>query len=185
MKKGRSSAGVQRQYTGTAGRIENTQVGVFLALATSQGQALIDRRLYLPEHSWSTERGLHLCPVFIQPVRTLIVIEFRQHPHYAYKGIGRAKKRCRGVNERSLLPQVKFAQSLNPRRNDGSVSLGETRCEGGSRPPVDAPRVPPSSGQADRYGKQSSDSTQDVHDLTLLATELSPTSCSPLDRNRQ
>ncbi|MYQ82426.1 IS701 family transposase [Streptomyces sp. SID4936] len=55
LKKGRSSAGVQRQYTGTAGRIENAQVGVFLALATARGRALIDRRLYLPEHSWSTD----------------------------------------------------------------------------------------------------------------------------------
>ncbi|MGJ3558160.1 transposase [Streptomyces sp. INA 01156] len=48
LKKGRSSAGVQRQYTGTAGRIENAQVGVFLALATERGRALIDRQLYLP-----------------------------------------------------------------------------------------------------------------------------------------
>lgn len=55
LKKGRSSAGVQRQYTGTAGRIENAQVGVFLSLATTRGRALIDRRLYLPEHSWSTD----------------------------------------------------------------------------------------------------------------------------------
>ncbi|MFE9727414.1 IS701 family transposase [Streptomyces sp. NPDC005794] len=55
LKKGRSSAEVQRQYTGTAGRIENAQVGVFLALATPRGRALIDRRLYLPEHSWSTD----------------------------------------------------------------------------------------------------------------------------------
>ncbi|MFF8315214.1 IS701 family transposase [Streptomyces lydicus] len=55
LKKGRSSAGVQRQYTGTAGRIENTQIGVFLAPATSRGRALIDRRLYLPEHSWSND----------------------------------------------------------------------------------------------------------------------------------
>ncbi|MGV9351199.1 IS701 family transposase [Streptomyces spiralis] len=52
VKKGRGSAGVQRQYTGTAGRIENSQVGVFLAYATSRGWALIDRRLYLPEQSW-------------------------------------------------------------------------------------------------------------------------------------
>jgi len=52
VKKGRASAGVQRQYTGTAGRIENSQVGVFLAYATSRGRALIDRRLYLPEQSW-------------------------------------------------------------------------------------------------------------------------------------
>jgi SRSO17 transposase len=46
---------VQRQYTGTAGRIENAKVGVFLALATRRGRTLIDRRLYLPEHSWSND----------------------------------------------------------------------------------------------------------------------------------
>lgn len=51
MRKHRSSAGVQRQHTGTAGRIENNQVGVFLAYATGRGRALIDRRLYLSEHS--------------------------------------------------------------------------------------------------------------------------------------
>lgn len=52
LKKGRNSAGVQRQYTGTAGRIENSQVGAFLAYASSRGRALIDRRLYLPDASW-------------------------------------------------------------------------------------------------------------------------------------
>nr|WP_094745379.1 IS701 family transposase [Kitasatospora aureofaciens] len=52
LKKGTASAGVQRQYTGTAGRIENTQVGVFLAYASSRERALIDRRLYLPDASW-------------------------------------------------------------------------------------------------------------------------------------
>ncbi|WUX26822.1 IS701 family transposase [Streptomyces sp. NBC_01438] len=52
LKKGITSAGVQRQYTGTAGRIENTQVGVFLAYASRRGRALIDRRLYLPDASW-------------------------------------------------------------------------------------------------------------------------------------
>ncbi|WP_455568887.1 IS701 family transposase [Streptomyces inhibens] len=55
VKKGRASAGVQRQYTGTAGRIETSQVGVFLAYASSRGRALIDRRLYLPEHSWCSD----------------------------------------------------------------------------------------------------------------------------------
>ncbi|WP_430541581.1 IS701 family transposase [Streptomyces malaysiensis] len=55
VKKGRASAGVQRQYTGTAGHIENSQVGVFLAYATSRGRTLIDRRLYLPEHSWCAD----------------------------------------------------------------------------------------------------------------------------------
>lgn len=55
VKKGHASAGVQRQYTGTVGRIENSQVGVFLAYATERGRASIDRRLYLPEHSWSND----------------------------------------------------------------------------------------------------------------------------------
>ena len=48
LKKGRHSVGVARQYSGTAGRIENCQVGVFLGYASPLGQALIDRRLYLP-----------------------------------------------------------------------------------------------------------------------------------------
>jgi SRSO17 transposase len=55
VKKGQASAGVQRQYTGTAGRIENGQVGVFFAYGTQRGRALIDRRLYLPEHSWCSD----------------------------------------------------------------------------------------------------------------------------------
>jgi len=49
LKKGGKSVGVQRQYSGTAGRIENCQVGVFLALVGSRGRALIDRELYLPK----------------------------------------------------------------------------------------------------------------------------------------
>lgn len=51
VKKGRLSVGVQRQYSGTAGRVENCQLGVFLAYAAPQGRALIDRELYLPR-SW-------------------------------------------------------------------------------------------------------------------------------------
>src|SRR5215212_4861410 len=49
LKKGRHSAGVARQYSGAAGRIENSQVGVFLAYGSRKGHALVDRRLYLPE----------------------------------------------------------------------------------------------------------------------------------------
>lgn len=48
LKKGVKSAGVQRQYSGTAGRTENCQLGVFLAYATPTGRTLIDRELYLP-----------------------------------------------------------------------------------------------------------------------------------------
>jgi SRSO17 transposase len=54
LKKGTASAGVQRQYTGTAGRVENCQVGVFLSYASAGGHALIDRELYLPR-SWTAD----------------------------------------------------------------------------------------------------------------------------------
>jgi SRSO17 transposase len=56
LKKGTKSAGVQRQYSGTAGRIENCQLGVFLAYTTTKGRALIDRELYLPK-SWTADRA--------------------------------------------------------------------------------------------------------------------------------
>jgi SRSO17 transposase len=54
LKKGTKSAGVQRQYSGTAGRIENCQVGVFLTYASTKGRALVDRELYLPKE-WSAD----------------------------------------------------------------------------------------------------------------------------------
>ena len=54
-KKGDKSAGVQRPYSGTAGRIENCQVGVFLAYAGASGRALLDRKLYLPQ-VWAYDR---------------------------------------------------------------------------------------------------------------------------------
>jgi SRSO17 transposase len=56
LKKGAMSAGVQRQYSGTAGRIENRQVGVFLAYASGRGRALVDRELYLPKE-WAADAG--------------------------------------------------------------------------------------------------------------------------------
>jgi len=55
LKKGVHSVGVQRQYSGTAGRIENAQVAVFVTYASRHGHALIDRRLYLPR-SWTDDR---------------------------------------------------------------------------------------------------------------------------------
>ncbi|MFI6262917.1 IS701 family transposase [Micromonospora sp. NPDC051006] len=54
LKKGTHTVGVQRQYTGTAGRIENAQVAVFMTYAGQRGHTLIDRRLYLPA-SWTND----------------------------------------------------------------------------------------------------------------------------------
>ncbi len=56
LKKGDKSVGVQRQYSGTAGRIENCQIGVFLGYATSKGHTLVDRELYLPE-GWAKNKA--------------------------------------------------------------------------------------------------------------------------------
>ncbi|UAK31335.1 IS701 family transposase [Nocardia asteroides] len=55
LKKGTKTVGVQRQYTGTAGRIENSQVAVYLGYATAAGHAFLDTELYLPK-SWTTDR---------------------------------------------------------------------------------------------------------------------------------
>lgn len=56
LKQGKMSAGVQRQYSGTAGRIENCQVGVFMNYAVNDRFCCIDRRLYIPRQ-WTDDRG--------------------------------------------------------------------------------------------------------------------------------
>jgi len=55
LKKGQDSVGVARQYCGTAGKVDNCQVGVFAAYASERGYALIDKRLFIPEHWFSEE----------------------------------------------------------------------------------------------------------------------------------
>jgi SRSO17 transposase len=63
LKKGDQSVGVSRQYSGTAGRIENCQIGVFLGYATRHGSALIDRELYLPKDwtdDWRRRTAAHV-----------------------------------------------------------------------------------------------------------------------------
>ena len=55
LKKGRHSAGVARQYTGTVGKVDNCQIGVFLSYASRLGHALLDRELYLPQ-AWTDDR---------------------------------------------------------------------------------------------------------------------------------
>lgn len=83
LKKGEKSVGVQRQYSGTAGRIENCQVGVFLALSGPRGRALIDRALYLPK-SWC-EDGARL-----RQAHVLAEVNFATKPQLAERMIRRA-----------------------------------------------------------------------------------------------
>ena len=82
LKKGRHSAGVARQYTGTAGRVENAQVGVFLAYGSRRGHALVDRRLYLPE-AWArdTERR--------RAAKVPEDVPFRTKPEIARRNVAR------------------------------------------------------------------------------------------------
>ena len=83
LKKGTRSAGVQRQYSGTAGRTENCQVGTFLAYASVHGHALIDRELYLPR-SWAEDRDR--CRAAGIPDQ----VEFTTKPRQAQAMISRA-----------------------------------------------------------------------------------------------
>ena len=83
IKKGTRSAGVQRQYSGTAGRTENCQVGVFLAYASPRGHALIDRELYLPQ-SWAEDQDRRRV-AGIPPA-----VEFTTKPRQAKTMISRA-----------------------------------------------------------------------------------------------
>src|SRR5262249_59660707 len=75
--------GVQRQYSGTAGRTENCQIGVFLAYASARGHALIDRELYLPA-SWTGDRDR--CRAAGVPDE----VEFATKPRQAQAMIARA-----------------------------------------------------------------------------------------------
>jgi len=83
LKKGTGSVGVQRQYSGTAGRIENSQVGVFLSYASLRGRALIDRRIYLPK-SWAADRAR--CAAAGVPAE----VEFATKPELALEMIAAA-----------------------------------------------------------------------------------------------
>lgn len=83
LKKGTTTVGVQRQYTGTAGRIENAQVAVYLTYAAARGHAMIDRELYLPR-CWTAD------PDRLAAAGVPDDVEFATKPALAAGMIGRA-----------------------------------------------------------------------------------------------
>jgi len=83
LKKGTKSAGVARQYSGTAGRIENSQIGVFLGYATGTGRTFLDRELYLPK-AWTEDRDR--CREAAVPDE----VEFATKPELAMRMLTRA-----------------------------------------------------------------------------------------------
>lgn len=137
LKKGVRSAGVQRQYSGTAGRTENCQIGTFLAYASPSGHALIDRELYLPE-SWTADRDR--CRAAGVPDE----IEFATKPRQAMAMLARAFDAgvpFAWVTADEAYGQVKYllvwleendaAHVLSTRRNDTLTCTGgrEQRAE--------------------------------------------------------
>jgi SRSO17 transposase len=76
LKKGTKSVGVKRQYSGTAGKVDNCQMGTFLAYVSSRGFTFLDRRLYLPEEwCWDIERR--------REAKVPEEVEFRTKPQQA------------------------------------------------------------------------------------------------------
>jgi SRSO17 transposase len=83
LKKGTGTVGVQRQYTGTAGRVENAQVAVYLVYASRAGHALVDRELYLPQ-GWIDD------PERCRAAGVPEQVEFATKPQLATRMLGRA-----------------------------------------------------------------------------------------------
>lgn len=83
LKKGTKSAGVARQYSGTAGRIENCQIGVFLGYATTVGRTFLDRELYLPK-AWAEDAERRV------EARVDEDVEFATKPELAMRMLARA-----------------------------------------------------------------------------------------------
>src|SRR5271166_6597987 len=83
LKQGKASCGVARQYTGSAGKITNCQVGVFAAYVSHKGHAFIDRALYLPK-AWTAD------PVRMQAAHVPDTVAFATKPALASMMVGRA-----------------------------------------------------------------------------------------------
>lgn len=83
LKQGRHSVGVQRQYTGSAGKVTNCQIGVSLSVATRQAQVPVDFELYLPE-SWAKDKARRA------EARVPKELEFKTKPELALEMVKRA-----------------------------------------------------------------------------------------------
>ena len=82
LKKGTKSVGVKRQYCGTAGKIENCQIGVFLTYCSRRGYTFLDRRLYLPEE-WCQDRerrrGARVPEQVVFQTKSQLAIQMLEH----------------------------------------------------------------------------------------------------------
>jgi SRSO17 transposase len=115
LKKGTKSAGVARMYSGTAGRIENCQIGVFLAYSTPHGHTLIDRELYLPQ-SWTEDR------VRCREAHIPDEVEFATKPQLARRMLQRA--RAAGVPAKWVAADEVYGSDYQFRRGCEQLGLG-------------------------------------------------------------
>jgi SRSO17 transposase len=114
LKQGKASCGVARQYTGSAGKITNCQIGVFAAYVSRHGHAFIDRALYLPK-SWADD------PAWRAAAHVPQEIAFATKPHLA-----------RVMVERAIAAGVPFAWVVGD--SIYGVSAVETACAGPAKP---------------------------------------------------
>ncbi len=135
VKKGTKSCGVQRQYSGTAGRIENCQIGVFLGYASPKGRAGIDRALYLPR-DWADDSERR------EEAGVPATVTFRTKPQLALEMIERALDA--DVPARWVVGDVVYGSDGKLRRaleaRDQAYALAVTRSE---QPTTWPPYAPP------------------------------------------
>ncbi len=125
IKKGKKSVGVQRQYTGTAGKIENSQIGVFLAYSTNKGKAFIDREIYLPEE-WVEDKAR--CKEAGVPRK----VKFATKPGLAKKMLKRAFKAgvsCRWVTGDEIYgDNPKLRRWLERNKHSYVLAIASNQC---------------------------------------------------------
>jgi SRSO17 transposase len=128
LKQGASSCGVQRQYTGSAGKITNCQIGVFAAYVSDKGHAFIDRRLHLPE-SWTDD------PARLAATHVPAAVRFATKPRLAVGMIERALEAgvpftwvatasIYGVGEVESMRRAKATCSASPARTGSGPGAG-------------------------------------------------------------
>jgi len=117
-KKGKKSAGVQRQYSGTLGRVDNCQIGSFLAYANSAGdRMLVDRELYIPETSWFGDRKRCAGAGIPEDVT------FATRPQQVQAMIGRARARAAGLPFAWFTADEEFGQNPGLREYLGNEGI--------------------------------------------------------------
>lgn len=136
LKKGTHSVGVKRQYTGTAGKTENCQIGTFLSYATARGHVFLDRRLYLPAE-WCTDPGRRTQAKVPEPVT------FQTKPEQAVAMLQHAW--AQGVPMRWVVGDEIYGDATHLRdairaaHRQYVLAVSATTPVWRTRPPVEAP----------------------------------------------